>query len=160
MLLVIGGGGLAAMHTQIGDVSVPGQTLFFLVLFILGYFLYSTMYAAVGAMVSSEQEAQQVQMVVMWGLILPIILMPMVIRAPASTTSTVLSLIPLFTPILMLLRITLETPPAWQIALSIVLLILTNIAVIWVAARIYRVGILMYGKRPNLPEIWRWVRAS
>jgi len=157
---LVGGGSIRALR-QLGQINIPGEVLFFLVLFfILGFFLYATMYAAVGAMVNSDQEAQQVQMLVMMCLLIPLIMMPAVLRAPSSTLATVLSLVPVFTPILMLARITLVSPPFWQVALSIVLLLLTNLAVVWVAARIYRVGILMYGKRPTLPEIVRWVRAA
>ena len=100
------------------------------------------------------------QMTVMWFLIIPMLVAQLVIRAPNSTAAVVLSLIPFFTPMLMFLRINLITPPAWQVALSIALLLATNLAVLWLSARIYRVGILMYGKRPTLPELVRWVRAA
>jgi ABC-2 type transport system permease protein len=126
----------------------------------LGYLLYSAMFAALGAAVNSEHEAQQLQMLVMWMLIVPMITMQLVMRSPASTTSVVLSLIPPFGPILMFLRIMVQMPPVWQIAASISSILLSIVAVMWVCARIYRVGILMYGKRPTLPEILRWVRTA
>lgn len=162
MALLVGGGiGLGAVRTQIGEVSVPGSLLvFFVVFFVLGYMLYSTMFAALGAMVNSEQEAQQLQILIMQFLIVPLLVMQLVMRSPNGTAAVVLSLIPFFTPMLMFLRINLVTPPAWQVALSIVLLLVTNLGVLWVSARIYRVGILMYGKRPTLPELWRWVRTA
>jgi ABC-2 type transport system permease protein len=81
-----------------------------------------------------------------------------VLRSPDSTLSVALSLFPMATPLLMFLRITVLTPPAWQIALSIVLTLLTIGFVTWASARVYRVGILMYGKRPTFPELLRWVR--
>ena len=161
MALVAGGGMIGSLRTQMGEISVPASLLFYFALFfVLGYLLYSTMFAALGAVVNSEQEAQQLQMTVMWFLIIPMLVAQLVIRAPNSTAAVVLSLIPFFTPMLMFLRINLITPPAWQVALSIALLLATNLAVLWLSARIYRVGILMYGKRPTLPELVRWVRAA
>ncbi len=161
MALTGGAAGALAIRGQLGDLSVgPMVLVFFVVYFLLGYLLYSAMFAALGAAVNSEHEAQQLQMLVMWMLIVPMITMQLVMRSPASTTSVVLSLIPPFGPILMFLRITVQTPPAWQIAASIGSIALTIVAAMWVCARIYRVGILMYGKRPTLPEIWRWVRTA
>jgi ABC-2 type transport system permease protein len=89
-----------------------------------------------------------------------VIMMSYVLANPSSTVSVVLSLIPPLTPIIMYLRICAQTPPAWQIALSIFLLVAAIAIVVWIASRIYRIGILMYGKRPTLPEIVRWLRAS
>ena len=82
----------------------------------------------------------------------------MVLNEPDSTLSVVSSLIPVFTPLLMLLRLAVKTPPWWQVALGYVLTVVVTWGMIWVAARVYRVGILMYGKKPSLPEIWRWIR--
>jgi ABC-2 type transport system permease protein len=130
----------------------------FPVYFLLGFFLYAAMYAAIGAAVNSTQEAQNLAFPAMLPIIIAIICWPVVMRAPESTTATVLSLIPFMTPILMFLRMSLLMPPLWQILLSIVLTSLTIVAVIWAAGRIYRVGILMYGKPPNFPELVRWLR--
>jgi ABC-2 type transport system permease protein len=80
------------------------------------------------------------------------------VRAPDSTFAVVTSLIPIFTPMVMFMRISLLTPPFWQIALSIVLMIVTTYLIFRAAAKVFRVGILMYGKRPSLPEIVRWAR--
>jgi ABC-2 type transport system permease protein len=132
--------------------------VYFIIFFILGYFLYGTMYAGIGSMVNNEKEAQQLVMPVTMFLVVPIMLMTFVIRSPDSSLSVVLSLIPFFSPILMLLRISVLLPPFTHIAASIVLLILTTILMIWISAKIYRVGILMYGKRPNLSEIIKWMR--
>lgn len=138
---------------------VSGVLLVYLVIFFLaGYFLYAALFAAVGAAVSSEQDAQQLQMPVMMPLILGAILLVSVLQDPNSIASTILSLIPFFTPILMMFRIALQTPPFWQIALSLGLTVLTTVGVMKVSARIYRVGILMYGKRPSLVELLRWLR--
>lgn len=89
-----------------------------------------------------------------------VILLPYVMANPSSTASVVLSLIPPFTPIILYMRICAQMPPAWQIAVGIALLAATVWAMIWLAARIYRIGVLMYGKRATLPEIVRWLRYS
>jgi ABC-2 type transport system permease protein len=132
--------------------------VFFGVFFILGFILYSALAAALGASVNSEQEAQQFQFVIMMPMIISVIFMTPVILQPHSTMATVLSLIPFCTPLLMYIRILVETPPAWQIALSLVLLVGTIYAMLAICSRIYRVGILMYGKRPTLPEIMKWLK--
>jgi ABC-2 type transport system permease protein len=139
--------------------KLPATVLvFFVVYFILGYFLFATLYAMVGAMVSSEEDGQQLQMPVTMAIVIPMIVSSVVLRNPDGMTSTILSLIPLFSPVLMFMRICIQQPPWWQIALSIILLIGTILGAVWVAAKIYRVGILMYGKRPSLPEVVRWLK--
>ena len=139
--------------------SIPPHVfVYFVVFFILGYFLYGTLYAAIGSMVNSEKEAQQLVMPVTMFLIVPIMLMIFIIRAPNSPIAVFLSFIPFFAPILMFLRITVLLPPFGQIGASIVILILTILLMIWLTAKIYRVGILMYGKRPKFAEIVRWMR--
>jgi ABC-2 type transport system permease protein len=132
--------------------------IFFGVFFILGFLLYSALGAALGSSVNSEQEAQQLQFVIMMPLIVSVIFMTPVIQQPHSTLATVLSLIPFCTPLLMYVRILVETPPAWQIALSVVLLLGTIYAMLSICSRIYRIGILMYGKRPTLPEMLKWMK--
>ncbi|WP_263368077.1 ABC transporter permease [Edaphobacter bradus] len=136
------------------------QIIFFVVYFLLGYLLYSSIAAALGAMVNSEQELQQLNMLLVMPLAGCFFAMVPVITNPSGPLARALSLIPFCTPLIMYLRISLATPPAWEIALSIVLMIATIYAILWVASRIYRVGILMYGKRPNLPEILRWLKYS
>ena len=139
---------------EINPVLVAAFPIFFL----LGFFLYASLYAAIGAAVNTIQEAQNFIFPVMLPIIMAMVCWPVVMRAPDSTVSVVLSLIPFMTPILMFLRMSVLMPPVWQIALSVVLTSLTIALVIWIAARIYRVGILMYGKPPNFPEMVRWVR--
>ncbi len=141
--------------------SVPAYIfVYFVVFFILGYFLYGTLYAAVGSMVNSEKEAQQLIMPLSMFLIVPILLIMFVMRSPSSSLSVVLSLVPFFAPILMLLRISILLPPFIQVAGSIVLMILTILLMVWLASKIYRVGILMYGKRPSVKEIVKWMKYS
>jgi ABC-2 type transport system permease protein len=126
--------------------------------FVLGYFLYSTIYAGIGAMVNSEQESQQFLIPVGLLIVVPIMMMTYIITNPSSQTAVIMSLVPFFAPIIMLARIAVETPPFWQIAASILLMLVTIVGMIWIVGRIYRVGVLMYGKRPTLPEIIRWIR--
>jgi ABC-2 type transport system permease protein len=156
--LYVGSGAVA------GGAAVPevgmGTLAAFVVFFLLGFFLYGALYAAVGAAVNSMQEAQNFMLPLMAPVIMAMMFIPMVVRSPDSPLAVTLSLIPLLSPLLMFLRISVLTPPLWQVALSVVLTALTIWGVIWLAARIYRVGILMYGKRPTFPEIVRWVRAA
>lgn len=150
-----------AAVAQQGLPSISLGILFFFVLFfVLGYFLYATIYAGVGAMVNSEQEAQQMMLPISMFIIAPILLIMYVIGNPSSQASVILSLVPFFAPILMLARIVVETPPVWQILLCLALLAGTIVGLIWLVGRIYRVGVLMYGKRPTLPELMKWIRYS
>jgi ABC-2 type transport system permease protein len=130
------------------------------VYFLCGYFLYSALFAAVGAACSNEQDAQQLQWIAMAPLVCTMMIYWVVLTDSNSRTSVILSEIPFFGPVLMPLRVSLQTPPPWQLALSIVLLLLSIAVVILASAKIYRVGILMYGKRPTLPEMFRWLRYS
>jgi len=132
--------------------------VYFVIFYILGYFIYSILYAAVGALTNSDQEAQQLSTPVILMLIVPIMLIGFLVKNPDSTVAVVLSLIPFFTPIIMFARINLSAPPLWEIWGAILLTMLTILFLIWLVARIYRVGILMYGKRPTLPEIVRWMK--
>jgi ABC-2 type transport system permease protein len=131
---------------------------YFIMFFVLGFLFYSSMFSIIGAACSTEQDAQQLQMFAMAPLIISVMMMFLVIQNPNSTVAVVISLIPLFTPMLMLARVIIADPPLWQVLLSVVLLLLTTYGVIWIASRVYRVGVLMYGKRPSLKEIVRWTR--
>ncbi len=144
---------------QIPKIS-PWLFVFFIIYFLLGYFLYATLYAMVGAIVSNDDDGQQAQMPITMTFMIPMILSTLVMENPTGTAATILSLVPFFSPSLMFLRITLEAAPGWQIALSILLMVATIIAAVWLAAKIYRVGVLMYGKRPTIPELVRWLRYS
>ena len=153
--------GLAASHSMLANVHIPlAGVVAFGVFFILGYFLYSTMYAALGAMVNSDQEAQQVQWPAMLPIIFAIVLSTPVLQHPNSPLAFWTSMIPFFAPILMFVRVMVETPPMWQIVLCIALMLLTTWGLLGLSSRIYRVGILMYGKRPTLPELRRWLKYS
>ncbi len=142
--------------------ALPGAGLsaLFVALFLGGYFLYSALYAAVGAMCSTEEEAQQAQFPVIMLLVFPIMFLVPVVQNPSSTTAVAASLVPFFSPILLYARAATGAIPVWQIATALVLLFGSVWVVGWVAGRVYRVGILMQGKRPTLPELWRWVREA
>jgi ABC-2 type transport system permease protein len=151
--------GLLAARSELSQIDLaPGALPAFAVFFVLGFMLYSALYAALGAMVNSEQEAQQWQFLVVMPLIIPVMMMTYVIRQPNAPLSMWMSLVPFFAPILMYMRVVVQTPPLWQIAVCVALLIATLWGVVALCSRIYRVGILMYGKKPTLPEIVKWVR--
>ncbi len=156
-LLIVKAGLLAAG----ADISVtPTQVGFFIMFFLLGYILYSSVAAALGAMTSSEQELQQLNMFLMLPLIACSVVILRVVTDSDGMIAKAFSFFPFCTPLIMYVRIAVHQPPVWQIALSIFDLILMILAVLWFASRIYRVGILMYGKKPNLPEILRWLKYS
>jgi ABC-2 type transport system permease protein len=149
---------------QAGAMSVVklsiAQVVFFIIYFALGYALYSSVAAALGAMTNSEQELQQLNMFLMMPLFFCMLMLVPIITNPNSMLSRIVSEIPFCAPLLMNLRISMSMPQPWEIGLSIVLIVVTIYAVLWVSSRIYRVGILMYGKKPNLPEILRWLKYS
>jgi ABC-2 type transport system permease protein len=137
-----------------------GVLAFFLLCFLGGYFLFASLFAAVGAMCSTEEEAQQLQFPIIMLVVVPIAFMMPVLENPNATSSVALSLFPFFTPILMFARVAASDVPLWQTGLSVILMVATLGLTARVAGRIYRTGILMQGKRPTLPELWRWVRTG
>jgi ABC-2 type transport system permease protein len=137
-----------------------GLVMLFLAFFLLGFFMYAGLYACVGAMCNTDQEAQQAQAPLVVFLVVPVLMLIPVIESPRGATATSLSLFPLFSPMLMWARAVVGGAPPWQVGLSLLLMALSIVAIAWVAGRIYRVGILMTGKRPTLPELWRWVREA
>ncbi len=134
--------------------------LFFFIFFLLGYFIYATLYATLGSMVNDEADAQSLQWPVTMLILLGFLFMFFILNNPNSTMAVILSLIPFFTPLLMFLRLSVGAAPMWQVLLSVVLMIASIIALIWFTGRIFRVGILMYGKKPNLPEVLKWIKYS
>jgi ABC-2 type transport system permease protein len=137
----------------------PTLLIYFVVFFLLGYALYSTLCAAVGSMVNSEQEAQQMQFLVMMPMILAVVFITNIFTHPNSGIAVFGSLFPFTAPLVMFGRVAMQPQtPGWQIATSIALMIAAIYAMVWLCGRIYRVGILMYGKKPNLPEILKWIK--
>jgi ABC-2 type transport system permease protein len=164
--LVIGQGRMVLWHLGLIPDSAAGLVpeistatiAVFLLFFLLGYFLYAAMFAAVGAMTNSESEARQAANVVVMLLVLPTVFMVGILNDPGGTLAVRFSLIPFTAPIAMPVRWAAGEVPFSQLAVAVALLVATLLAVTWIAARIYRVGILMYGKRPTLRELVRWVR--
>jgi ABC-2 type transport system permease protein len=136
----------------------PVILISFLVFFLLGFFLYATLYAGVGAMCNSVQDSQQFAFL-NFGLILPMIMLPLVMENPNSPLVTVLSLVPLFSPVLMFMRVCLETPPVWQIGLAWLLMLTSILITSRGAGKLFRVGILMYGASPTWASLARALRA-
>ena len=158
---MIAAAALAARAGAMSGVTISAtQAIFFIVYFVLGYALYSSVAAALGAMTNSEQELQQLNMFLMMPLFFCMLMLGPLISNSNSTLSRIVSQIPFCAPLLMNFRISLSMPQPWEIGLSIALILVTIFAVLWVSSRIYRVGILMYGKKPNLPEILRWLKYS
>jgi len=134
--------------------------LYFGLFFLLGYFIYATFYALVGSMVTTPQEGGQLAMPIILLLVVSFYLFLPVSRSPDSSFSFWVSMVPFSAPVAMLVRIVTQTPPFWQIALSLLIGFGTVVLIMWVASRIYRVGMLMYGKRASLPEALRWARQA
>ncbi|HJQ33814.1 MAG TPA: ABC transporter permease [Pyrinomonadaceae bacterium] len=141
------------------QLNIPASVYAYLVLFfLLGYFIYASLYALVGSMVTTSQEGGQLAMPIIIVLVIGFYMAFPVIRSPGSPFAFWISLVPFFAPITMLIRIVTQTPPFWQIALSLAIGFATVALLLWLAARVYRVGMLMYGKRATIPEVLRWIR--
>ncbi len=157
------GVGMAAQQSKI-PFEIPtipiGLIIAFLFYFLVGYFMYSTVFAAVGSAVDQESDAANLQQPIIFAIIIPMLFLAPITANPDSTLAIVLSLIPFFTPILMTVRIAATDVPFWQIAASVILTIGTIFLLLWFAAKIYRVGILMYGKKPKFKDLIKWVRLA
>jgi len=150
----------AALQRIQDAVPGPGTSVLFVGFFLGGYFIFSGFYAAIGAMCNSDEEVQQVQLPVIMVYMVPILFLAPVVEDPSGTFATAMSLVPFFSPVLMWPRVAAGVAPWWQIALSYLGMALAVVAVAWLAGRIYKVGMLMAGKRPTLPELWRWMREA
>jgi ABC-2 type transport system permease protein len=162
--LVLVGVGVAQMSAAGVSISIPNITplmvIYFFIFFLLGFFIYASIFALIGSMVTSVQEGGQFSFPPIMVLLIGFYFSFAVIRDPNSSLSFWVSIAPFFAPITMPVRILAETPPFWQIALSILINSLAIAALVWLAARVYRVGMLMYGKRATIPEVWKWIRQS
>lgn len=154
----VGATGLVAGAAGSAPLVDPRLMVFFVVFFVMGYFQYAALYAAVGAAFNTEEEAQQTQSLMSLLLVPSMVLMFPVMASPDATFSVVVSLIPVFSPVLFFTRMTVQMPPAWQTVLCLVLMLVSIFVIARFAAAVYRVGILMYGKKPTLGDIWRWSR--
>jgi ABC-2 type transport system permease protein len=145
-------------------ISMPAMSVELIVVimifFLLGFLLYSALYAAIGAMCSTQQEAQQANTPVTMLIATGMISMFALINEPSGTMARVLTFIPFFTPLVVPVRFAISPLPAYEVAAAAALMVAAILGVIWVAGRIYRVGILSYGKKPSLRELVRWVRTT
>jgi len=156
-----GVGLLASEGMRAGIPTIPfSHYIYFALFFLLGYFIYATIYALVGSMVTTAQEGGQLAMPIILILVVSFYLFWPVSRSPDSPFSFWVSMFPFSAPVAMLVRIVTQTPPFWQIALSLLIGFSTVFVIMWLASRIYRVGMLMYGKRASIPEAIRWARQA
>ena len=138
--------------------SIPlGSLIWFALFFVLGYLFYAAIFAAAGALVSRVEEVQQISTLLMMGLVVGFIIAYASFLNPNGSLAIVASIIPFFSPMVMFARVTLTNPSAVQVIISLALLILGTAFNTWIAAKIYRVGILLYGKRPRIKEIIRYI---
>lgn len=147
------------LSAAIGDLPTitPLMVVYFLIFFLLGFFIYASIFALIGSMVTTVQEGGQFAfppvMIMLFGFYFSFA----VVRDPNSTLSFWVSIAPFFAPITMPVRILSETPPIWQIALAILINGVAIAGLVWLASRVYRIGMLMYGKRATIPEVWKWI---
>lgn len=147
---------------EAADITIPSLPpslfIWFILFFLGGYLLYASLYAAVGAAVEQQQDAQLLLTPIILLVIIPIMFIGLVVESPNSGLSIGMSLVPFFAPILMVVRVAMTDVPFWEVGLAYVLLVAAFIASIWVSSRIYRIGILMYGKKPSFKDLARWLR--
>ncbi len=148
---------LAAADFTIPAIN-PFVFVWFVGYFLFGYLLYASLFSAIGSSVEQQQDAQSLMLPVMLPIILSIVFLQAVVEAPNSTLAVVLSMIPFTSPISMVVRFAVTDVPWWEVSLSFLILIGTFIGSIWIASKIYRVGILMYGKKASFKDLARWVR--
>ncbi|QDW23112.1 ABC transporter permease [Flavobacterium sp. KBS0721] len=151
--------GSAQMYiSELWNLPIASIIIGFVIYFIGGYFLYSSFYAAIGAAVDNQTDSQQFLLPILMPLILSVYIgFFTVVNDPHGTIAVLFSMIPLTSPIVMLMRLPFGVP-WWQIAISVSLLFATFFLVVWFAAKIYRIGILMYGKKPTWKELYRWLK--
>ncbi len=137
----------------------PALILWFVLFFLGGYLLYASLFAAVGSAVEQQQDAQSLMLPLMLLIVIPILFITYVIENPDAPLSIGLSLVPFFSPILMIVRIAIGSATFWEAVLAYLLLVAGFLGAIWLSARIYRIGILFYGQKPSLRELLRWIRA-
>ncbi|MBC7911807.1 MAG: ABC transporter permease [Pyrinomonadaceae bacterium] len=161
VLVVFGAGALAAQAPGFNFPQISASIIpYFVLFFLLGYYVYATLYALIGSITTTQEESQTFALFATAPLVISFSIVMPVIRNPNSTFSFWVSMFPFSSPITMPVRIVTQTPPFWQIALSVLIGIGTVIVLIWIAARVYRIGMLMYGKRATIPEILRWMRQT
>lgn len=156
--------GMTAISSMGIPLSMPNITvlsiIYFLIFFLLGFFIYATIFALIGSMVTTVQEGGQFAMIPVIILLMGFYCIFPIVRDPNSTFAFWVSVAPFLATITMPVRIAFETPPVWQIGLSILFNIAAILGLVWLASRVYRVGMLMYGKRATIPEALKWIRQA
>ncbi len=132
--------------------------IYYIIFFLLGYFMFTSMFLGIGSLCSTEEDAQNIQTPVVFLIIIPFISTIYLIQHPESTLSVVFSLIPFFTPMVMFMRVVTSNPPLWQVLFSIFFTFVFTVFIVKLSAKVFRIGVLMYGKRPSFKEIFRWIR--
>jgi ABC-2 type transport system permease protein len=161
LVLYAGAGILALIAATMLDLIAWQNVVFLLVYFVIAYFIVASLMAAIGAAVTELAEAQALMTPINLVLMIPMLLWLPIMRNPNGTFAQVCSFVPLINPFVMVLRISgPEQIPGWQIAASIFIGVLTVVALVWASAKIFRVGVLMYGKPPNFSTLLRWVRMA
>ncbi|HSS21431.1 MAG TPA: ABC transporter permease [Pyrinomonadaceae bacterium] len=170
MAIWVGAFGLAAAYVlpqlamrgnPVNLPKLPGVFfVYFFMFFIVGYFIYASIYVLVGSMVTTTQEGGQMAMPIVFLLMAGLYMAFPIIRSPNSNFAFWISMVPFFAPISMMVRIVSQRPPFWQIAVSFLSCCVTVVVLLWLASRIYRIGMLMYGKKASIPEVMRWVRQT
>lgn len=159
--LVLTGSVLPLLLARMGPLDIqPIVFLYAVLFFVLGFLLFAALYLVMGAMSTTEQDLQQLQVMITLPMIIPMLMLLLIAQNPNSGLAVVMSLIPVLTPMIMMARIILLTPPGWQIALSLGLLVVSIYVAVTFAARVFRVGILMHGKRPTIRELVHWYRMA
>ena len=152
-----GNNDLNEVFEAFSSINLPVMIMAFLFYFLFGYLLYGALFAAIGAAVDNETDTQQFMLPITVPLIFSLVVAQTIIQNPESPLAFWLSMIPLTSPVIMMVRIPFGVP-TWELALSAGLLVLGFLGTTWLAAKIYRTGILMYGKKSNYKELWKWIR--
>jgi ABC-2 type transport system permease protein len=159
-LIYLGGGVYALLQVGQGELLQPSLLVWFVVYLLCAVLMFGSVFIAIGAACSDLKDSQSMMQPIMVFMLLPMFMSPIVMRQPNAMISVAASLFPTASPFLMLIRLAMSPPPPlWQVGLSVVLTLGTTALCIWAAARIFRVGLLMQGKPPNLPELMKWIRA-
>lgn len=162
MMVIYSGVGIGALFTfALQDMIDPMSIVYMLIFFVMGYFMLASLMAAIGSAVNDMREAQSLQTPVILTIMIPYFLWMPISRDPNSTLATVLSFIPPMNPFIMMMRVvSSDPPPTWEIMLSIAVMGLGVLICLKIAAKVFRVGLLMYGKPPNLRTLIKWVRMA
>ncbi|MBQ9583740.1 MAG: ABC transporter permease [Bacteroidales bacterium] len=151
-------GEISSVLEQVSQINFPQILLCFLIYFVLGYLLYAAMFAAVGSAVDNEADTNQLSLPITIPLMIGLFIMLHTFQHPSSQLSIWASMIPFTSPMVMLARIPFGVVPAWQLILSVVLLIATFVTIAWASAKIYKVGILTYGKKATFKDLFKWLK--